>query len=1643
MCSMCHYCGACLMESNVVNKKQGNESSLKLNGKDPIKPCKFCGEKLEKENVKWDSTSPYVTPPHISPTSTLSSTDSCVSTCSEFSVDVNSSDRISREESKIESAMEDLDYKLNGESHKVMKKNAQESNSCDDGYTVRDVEIAQGDSSEETKAGGSENPTAFSVEETECSLPDDLDIQTWEPPDPENPQDDMENSVTCNDDDDDEDEGIAIAYLGEATSMNSSEDVVSRNYRFKEEKQRAMEEVMNGKFKGFVGQLLKSVGVSSSDEGDKSWVDIVTSLSWEAVSFLKPDAIGGNAMNPDGYVKVKCIAAGSRSQSQLIKGVVFKKHAAHKHMPTKFKNPRLLLISGDVGHSISGLSSFNSMDQEKEYLKSKMDLIEMCHPNVILLEKTVSRDIQEAILAKGMTLVLDMKLHRLQRVARCTGSPILSCDNLIGQKLRHCDVIYFEKFVEEHDAAGEGGKRPIKTLMFIEGCPTRLGCTILLKGMCSDELKKIKCVMRCAVVMAYNLILETSFLVDQKAMFSTIPAVKLADILPTNQESCGSSYVDSSIPSLEYSSENGLVSTDIPKYNRLHDKSTNGSNLESEEFSPLSFEPYNPAVFSGFSAISSSLKKVVGDSFPFSSSAPYNSLSAYFGFNGRKPDDEVNKSISAADSPEVDENTEIEAKNDSNGMKLLNGGQSVTSPVHLDSNGDKTEDADNDRKEIQSKDDINAVLDSQSILVLMSSRNALKGTVCQQSHFSHIMFYKNFDIPLGKFLQDNLLNQTRHCETCQELPEAHFYYYAHHNKQLTIQVKRLPQEKYLPGEVEGKLWMWSRCGKCKSGNTKRVLISTTARSLSFGKFLELGLSRYSSTRKLSCGHSLDRDFLYFFGLGHMVAVFRYSPVTTYTVSMPPRKLEFSGAIRQEWLLKETENVYMKGISLFTEVANCLKAIRLDRSTLNLGGSIRGFSEAEKMLKQEREEFEVNIKNVVPKKGDPNRAAFKLLSLNRLMWDLLIESCVWDRRLYSLHSHDRLRIESDISEKVVQEHSYSKVEGNAGREIESTSNIIENGNVDGVANVEIMPETSVEVNEFPTKDIPIGGPLLESNKQVVPCNISHVSQNAKIPVVGDLRSESSSDNKLKLSVDVFSQSPSEDCNLREKDFDTSNHLPVHDNFPVSTDIQSSLPVNKSASLHSPVSCLLDSNEWFWKPFADIRQIGVRDFQKRLLPKFESESSSITEYLPSANQLITEEGTKLHIPLWTDNHIVSDYEDEPSSIIACALAFLKDSYAVTGIGDEDDSKESGVASKSMESLHGFIHGATLTSPHTISSSTDSDSVHSSTGSTSSEESRSSRVPENHSSIEIAMGYAKSLGREKYSVVCHYVNQFRELRNLCFLSELDYIACLSRCKNWDAKGGKSKSFFAKTLDDRFIIKEIKKTELDSFLGFSSLYFKHMRESFESGCQTCLAKVLGIYQVTKRNIKSGKEVKHDLMVMENLTYNRNITRQYDLKGALFARYNSAADGAGDVLLDQNFVNDMNSSPLYVSLKAKRLLQRAIWNDTNFLNSVNVMDYSLLVGVDSKKRQLVCGIIDYLRQYTWDKHLETWMKSSLVVPKNVLPTVISPKEYKKRFRKFMSTYFLSVPDHWCSQKSSNSCKLCGIGEADPSQPSPKNKGVK
>ena len=76
------------------------------------------------------------------------------------------------------------------------------------------------------------------------------------------------------------------------------------------------------------------------------------------------------------------------------------------------------------------------------------------------------------------------------------------------------------------------------------------------------------------------------------------------------------------------------------------------------------------------------------------------------------------------------------------------------------------------------------------------------------------------------------------------------------------------------------------------------------------------------------------------------------------------------------------------------------------------------------------------------------------------------------------------------------------------------------------------------------------------------------------------------------------------------------------------------------------------------------------------------------------------------------------------------------------------------------------------------------------------------------------------------------------------------------------------------------------------------------------------------------------------------------------------------------------------------------------------MMDYSLLVAIDGYSNQLILGIIDYVRVYTWDKQLESLIKAtSSILSKEKTPTVVAPPVYKRRFEHSMAKYFPFVPN--------------------------------
>lgn len=153
-------------------------------------------------------------------------------------------------------------------------------------------------------------------------------------------------------------------------------------------------------------------------------------------------------------------------------------------------------------------------------------------------------------------------------------------------------------------------------------------------------------------------------------------------------------------------------------------------------------------------------------------------------------------------------------------------------------------------------------------------------------------------------------------------------------------------------------------------------------------------------------------------------------------------------------------------------------------------------------------------------------------------------------------------------------------------------------------------------------------------------------------------------------------------------------------------------------------------------------------------------------------------------------------------------------------------------------------------------------------------------------------------------------------------------------------------------------------------------------------------------------------ILVMENLLYGRDINFSFDLKGKMEGRYRSSPENTRkSVLWDRNFVEMAGGIPLPLQESAMSLLRSAVMNDTAFLSSVQATDYSMLVGYDTGKQEIVACIIDYIHKYDFMKMVEHAGKRLIQEEDEI--TVLNPKHYRKRFCQAMQKYFTTIPSRY------------------------------
>ncbi|XP_008801162.2 putative 1-phosphatidylinositol-3-phosphate 5-kinase FAB1C [Phoenix dactylifera] len=1497
-------------------------------------------------------------------------------------------------------------------------------------------------------------------------------LRIWCPPPPEDEGDDMETGVFECDDDDDE--------VGDSGKLFSSCSFSSDVFRIKEKSNEVQKELLRnavrGHFRALISQLLKGEGVHVGNEnGGEGWLEVVSSLAWQAANFVKPDTSKGGSMDPGNYVKVKCIASGRPMDSTLIKGVVCTKNIKHKRMVSQHRNPRLLLLGGALEYQKvpNKLASINTvLEQEIDHLKMAVGKIELHRPNVLLVEKSVSSYAQEYLLAKEISLVLNVKRPLLERISRCTGAQIVpSIDNVASARLGYCEMFRVEKVSEEGSSANHPNKKSVKTLMFFEGCPRRLGCTVLLRGTSRDELKKVKHVVQFASFAAYHLSLETSFLADEGA---TLPKIPLKPPLTMRQKLVNADTFVSTASTLGFSD---MCQTSRDKYQGVG----LGSKLETECLSSSSnvlslkmdgvkirFEQkqcksssdcMNSGSFLGLSSTySQNYRDFIVGSTPDTSTYGFGGSVSPFHFKEPGCSSYFPTDIGIHQGG-ILEKSGIERSNLANDKNL----KSVDEHRRTDLD-------DGDEVPI---DYLSTAENHQSILVSLSSTCVLKGTVCERSQLFRIKFYGSFDKPLGRYLHDDLFDQTSYCHICKEPAEAHVQCYTHQQGSLTISVRRLPEIK-LPGERDGRIWMWHRCLKCELQDgvppaAHRVVMSDAAWGLSFGKFLELSFSNHATANRIaSCGHSLQKDCLRFYGFGSMVAFFRYSPVDILSVNLPPSTLDFTSRIQQELVRKEAAKISNKVEFLHAEVSKVLQGIEKKITNSEhepLKASIpKHITVLRELLKRGKNEYEVLLQTVKIENIQLFNATIDILELNRLRRNLLLDAYLWDYLLYLLDSLSKAEsytakfdpklpeIFSPTKLKDWRDELFSKdwqLRTSSEKNIAKTSTLLGTPRKSMLSKQQ--EEISLQVLESNSSNMVELNLSIESTEGYVgPAGLNlasghcrgyderNVVAEASIDTLSleDLPSPVSSlsdqidlawTGSGQLVMDPPKDGPEDDSVGSSSLMDSPCYKKVMSpvrvySFDSALKFRDRVHGGLSPSLHLTSFKSFDASGDSVSMFRDPLNIRRAYSQRspRDIQRWDILLGRTPIYISSVSHMVSD-GARLLLPqTGLIDGVIAVYDDEPTSIISYAMTSREYAeFIASKLNQHVDLNGKEQTSGMWNQTGCHAEAKNFAAQESVAQYQSNDTQSRCYGSDGTQLSQENPSDPKESHFRISFDDESSFPSDKvkYSVTCYFGRQFDALRKKCCPNELDYIRSLSRCKKWSAQGGKSNVYFAKSLDERFIIKQVTKTELDSFEDFAPEYFKYLTESITSGSPTCLAKILGIYQVTVKHLKGGREIKMDLMVMENLFFRRNISRVYDLKGSLRSRYNPDASGDNRVLLDLNLLETLRTKPIFLGSKAKRSLERAVWNDTSFLASGDVMDYSLLVGIDEDRKELVIGIIDFMRQYTWDKQLETWVKASGILggPKDASPTIIYPMQYKKRFRKAMSKYFLTVPDQWSS----------------------------
>ncbi|KAK6165394.1 hypothetical protein SNE40_022328 [Patella caerulea] len=858
-------------------------------------------------------------------------------------------------------------------------------------------------------------------------------------------------------------------------------------------------------------------------------------------------------------------------------------------------------------------------------------------------------------------------------------------------------------------------------------------------------------------------------------------------------------------------------------------------------------------------------------------------------------------------------------------------------------------------------------------------------------------FYGYNDITLGGFLQRFCFRESYMCpsSSCETSILDHVRRFTHGKGCINIMLKKLDTE--IPGG-QNNILMWSWCRKCKQV-TPVVPISADTWSLSFAKYLELRFYGSQFNRRASaeyCPHSLHYEHNQYFGHEDILVSFKYSEISLKELALPAIVIDLQHALfNAEDMKKHVLLITNRCMERYSEILEYTLNIKSELQNESLARTLSDFVTEQQTEKSQLRELALTIQEKIEEIDEHNchtaesettdtipktkKTEGRVFTLSEIYDDII--------RLKRLTTEAVVRWNNKIQEFVSFQQKKISRPSSATR-LKDKDNVDESERhsprlpASGGEVPLVMPSVSV-ISTGDTVDIDIteSSPTVHNTELTTP----PVTSTTTLPNAGastDRLQPSDSGSGVEDTTDgrsgdrrtavkralMFWSGPS--FQPLPLPYDASEHylLPPCERVPV---------VVYDSEPSSIIAYALSSSDY---------HLRLKEIQANLRASKEAE-------------LVGHAGSKSG-----DTSNIGDQLNQGKRSAGGVLSFFrgttvnKDISAFSRPGDSLDS----VRYNPQLDRDSIEVGDDAETASIISGSSNPDT----------EKSKSSKQTVGP---HIELQFCDNLARFYCRV--YFAESFRKLRKLIFPAGEDvFIRSLSRCKLWEAKGGKSGSTFCKTDDDRFILKQMSGMEVESFEKFGPQYFTYISKSFTEKKPTALAKIVGVFRIGFRNTLTNSANKQDLLVVENLFYNRKIAQKFDLKGSMRNRLVNTSGKREEelVLLDENLLKLSVESPLYIRPHSKTVLKSAITSDSHFLSTNLVMDYSLIVGLDEVNKELVVGIIDYIRTFTWDKRLEMVFKSSgLMGGHGKMPTVVSPQLYRSRFLEAMERYFLHVPDQW------------------------------